>query len=264
MTYITNSNEKTLFHVLAKEIDICCVDQNFYKYPINILSIHEKNYLRKIKELFKNFDFHIDKIYEKRIKVDTKSLVYEGGRPAYHKQETCEKLNADYFNYPIPEEIKGKGDKEIDRYRLWFKENEHLIDSDPKLFETRIQAVFFIKNPKSIEIISKKNSGYTNFKNVEITDIEDEIDRLINFANEFCQSNETTRNIIDIYGDASHKTYIDKNIDLIIKKWNKIKYDLKAELITYFRMKFNPNLKFDGKILDALGYSVCGYCSKNP
>ncbi|TCC99974.1 hypothetical protein [Pedobacter psychroterrae] len=33
-------------------------------------------------------------------------------------------------------------------------------------------------------------------------------------------------------------------------------------LITYYRLKFNPDIKMEGRFLETLGFKPCGHCFK--
>ena len=41
------------------------------------------------------------------------------------------------------------------------------------------------------------------------------------------------------------------------------KQPLKNLLIEYYRLKFNPDIKMDGKFLEALGFKECSCCVKH-
>lgn len=40
------------------------------------------------------------------------------------------------------------------------------------------------------------------------------------------------------------------------------KTPVKDRLIEYFRIKFNPDMKFEGSLLEQLGFKPCGACLK--
>jgi hypothetical protein len=263
MPLITNSNEKAVIHAIAK-IDIFdSLNLDIYKHPIQILSPPETMHLIKIQKLFKNFELYIDRIYEKKITVDTQSFVYEGAKSAYHYFANCKALNSDYIDYSIPVEIKAKGDKEVERYRAWFKNNAGLIESNPSLFSTRLQATFFIKNPKSIERIAKENSGFTILDNLNLQNIEEEIASIIQEAEEYQKSDNKITEIIHNFGHLTHKKYTNKKVHSVTNIWHKYKSNLKEKLFTYYKIKFNPNLELHGKLLTALGFVECSLCSRN-
>jgi len=101
----------------------------------------------------------------------------------YHLNPNCERLNADYENYEIPEDIQEQGPIVVKEFRKWFKSVQHLIEEKPDAFVMHLQARWgIITNPRAI---NKENSGSTQMNNYSIEKLEEKIDRLLKEAGRF-------------------------------------------------------------------------------
>lgn len=232
-----------------------------YKSKINIFSDNEIKWLISIKDLFINFDIYIDKSFNKASLVDTFSYVREGSAPAYHQLQDCDALNADYVNYEIPGEIKGKGINHINKYRRIFKENEHLIHSDFELFKKRLSAAFFIRNPKAFDEITRENSGNILFDNIDLESIEKDIDALVEEAENFRDSSSINTKIIEEKGGLYKISEYDHEKRRVLEQWQNLKKEIKNNLINYYTIKYSPDLNFEGYLLEGLGFKKCGHCN---
>lgn len=147
MPYITLSNSKKILHHINMD-EIRPRDLNdLYKKRLWLLSNKEQLWLSAAKKLFERPEEFISSMYIKQKPIDTKRYVYEGFLPAYHDDEKCERLISTYDNFEIPEEIRAKGDKEIERFRTWFKENKELYEKDEGGFLSKLESNFLLRNP---------------------------------------------------------------------------------------------------------------------
>jgi hypothetical protein len=258
--YITNSNFcKIIDNSLYAKLRIKSLD-DIYKVDLgHILSKPEQALLAVYKEACEDPDA-ISKMYKKvPERVDTGKFVYEGGRAAYHSSLSCEVLHRDYFNIEIPVEIRHRGRKEIDRFRVFVKENIGLIDSDEPVFMRKLEAAFFLKNPP--KQIRTPNSGVTKIENLDLEALEARIDQLLIDANDFRNSDGETRIKIAKLGYGTHRVEEAKLEGTALYTWhNTYKGGLKTLLKHYFRVKFNKNLVFKGSLLDQFGFKSCTYC----
>lgn len=265
MAYITKNNESQIVSAITKLDIFKALDLNIYQYPISMLSNAEKKRLAKIKEFFQNFELYLEEIFHCKIAIDTKTFVNEGKPPAYHYYQDCQGMHSDYLDYYLPVEIKAKGDSEIQRYRDWFTENKYILNSDPTLFSTRLQLKFpFIKNTKAIESILKRNSGYAELDDINLSQLEAKIDNIIRISESYKQSSEEIRNVINKYGHSTQERdkIQDPTIKVILDQWHSYKLDLKKLLETFYKVKFNPDLQFEGTLLKVLGFKECDFCAE--
>jgi superfamily II DNA helicase RecQ len=205
----------------------------------------------------------------KEIKPKTsKDLVFESN-PSYHFSMSCELLNKDYENFYIPKEILEKGDGKINEFKKWFKSTKHLLDGKVDVFEYRWHNKWnFHVNVKKIYI---ENSGVSIFENQSVKQIETEIDFLLKAAQDLTVNYPA---IIKKYGkfakeSLSRKTYTKNDTgfsdleirEVLLKLEIEIKDPLRRLLVNWYRTKQNPELNFDAKILDQLGFKSCPVCS---
>ena len=261
MPFITHYNsQKILYQVDLEKMDHKDL-LNLYKTRLWLLSYREQVWLSGAKRLFGNPEEFLSSMYIKNKPIDTKRFVYEGYLPAYHDSKECEKLNSSYDNFEIPAEIIHKGDTEIERFRKWFKSNKELYEQDPNTFLKRLEIQFFLKNPPTR--VSGSNSGVVSFDNINIDILESEIDQLMDQAQRFYYQSEVHQNTIDLKGDFAWKLAKGANESSIIYIWHhSYKEKLKEKLITYYRLKLNPELEFSGRLLSTLNFRPCSNCCK--
>lgn len=270
MVYITQSNANKII----QKVDLKHAEFSgaIYKNKIWFYNKYEENKLLAIKEFLKNPESFADK-YKKHETIDTYTYIYEGSRPSYHKDQECLSLLSNYKNFKIPEEIKSKGKDEIFEFRNWFKSVEHLLADPDKsdILVARINARWgIVANPKSI---SYNNSGLVENKNYSLNDIVDLIDKKLKDASDFYYLNKTNKDILKKYAKHSYRGYEkellsiegsgygDEFIKDILKEYDLIfKTPLKRLLVEYYRITLNPELSFDGKILDVVGFKPCLRC----
>ena len=268
MAYITLANtNKIIFDSDLNGLDL---KGQVYKMKIYFLSTYEKKALLAIQELLKDPEQYFTSIYKPYIPQDTFTLVYEGKKPGYHQYSSCPMLNSDYQNFPIPEEIKLKGQTAVIEFREWFKTVEHLIEK-PDVFVMRLKAKYGIEtNPKAI---NKDNSGSNAIKNETIEEIEKRIDGLIKDAGRFYYASDKNKKILSRFSkwtflayktsviDGNETGFSDKEVRELLKEYDETyKRPLKSNLIEYYRLKFNPEIKLEGYFLEKLGFKRCGHC----
>jgi len=229
--------------------------------------------LLAIKELFKNPDHFIREYYREHYRPDTGKYVFEGSKPAYHKDSDCDRLSADYINYIVPEFIRERGLDAVKAYRAWFKANMHLLNDRPTHFQLRFKTQYGIWiEPKQIEL---PNSGITKFESCDLESLEKSIDEILARAAALYNSDELTREIISNWGKNAwlgrrpneplrgNKTGADEDsIRAFLRRYeSKILTPLKRTLIEYYKIKLNPRLEYGCPLLDQLGFVACQSCS---
>ena len=273
MAFLTKAN---LLSIMS-DVDVRHIkvnDEEIYEKPIYILNQYEKQKLIGIQGLLSdpaNFTKHK---YKKIIKSDSFSYIYEGGIPAYHLDEHCDKLKLDFTNFELPSEIKEKGEDEIKKFRNWFKQNMYLLDK-PDVFKVRLELAFGLKNaPESIDHL---NSGVEKIENLNLNELKSRVDGIISrSAKYFNESGPRKKEVIKRY---TKNTYLgfskqilnnndtgfdDETIKKFLREYDKhFKKPLKLLLIQFYRVKLNPKLSFEGKLLEQLGFKLCSNCYKN-
>jgi hypothetical protein len=285
MPFITKSNLDSIL----KKIDynkITVTDEGIYHKKIFILGTREKKEILGLKLLLEDTENFILDYYDAYITTDNLQFVYEGSVPAYHCDYQCEKLSSQYKNFRIPEIIKERAkekggeelvEKEVKNFRKWFNENKDILESDPQLFLNRLADSWHVDVPLSE--IERKNSGIEYVENIDLRRLENIIDNILNAASKFYNgSTEEKKKILRRLGTAAYyhskasieidreylETLSESEVKDFLKEYErKIKIPLRQTLKDYHRVKINPNLTFEGLLLDKLNFKKCGICYKN-
>lgn len=273
MAYITKSNSMRIIRSIDFK-KIGNLSGEVYIKPIYFFSDFENNNLLGLKEFLKDPENFITNFYVPIEVKDNYRFVFEGNSPAYHEKPDCERLNSKYKNFEIPESIREKGKTEIDKFRKWFKENKDLIEK-PEIFAARIHMNFGVNiNPKTIE---RDNSGIEIKENLDLEQLESRINNIIHLAGQYYNNaDEAKKEVIRKFQKLTFLAYSDKALynnqtkysDNAIKKFlaqydSHFKRPIMDLLIEYYRVKHNPELKFEGKLLNQLGFKACVACHDN-
>jgi hypothetical protein len=272
MAYITKSNFNSIF----KNLEYATKSENrfrpvvFDKAKIPFFAKFEEDKLKERQEFLQNPE-KVLKIYQKKKPVDTLMYVFEGGVPAYHKYNNCEKVTSSFKNFTIPASIREKGEAEVKRFREWFKENGRYLEEKPDLFAAKLHIAFNVTmNTNSVEV---NNSGVAQIDNLNLNQLEDRINEILTKAIKFYNDNPSLMKVIDRFKKYTFLAYKDEEIkdnktnlsDLELKSFLK-EYDLnfkkpmKELLLQYYMVKYNPDLNFDGLLLEQLGFKQCSTC----
>lgn len=271
MAYITSYNTHKI--VTRNNFKNVNLSGQVYKFKIYMLNKYDENCLLAIQELMKNPENYFKHIYNPIVVCDSKKYVYKEHQPAYHTDKDCKRLHSDFTNFELPQEIKERGDLEIERFRKWFMENKCLLD-DPEKFVFRLEQAFKIKyNPRAINY---ENSGFDELKNYSVEELETKIDSLIKEAGRYFYANEKNTKILKIFGKFSGIAFLDKPLEgnftgysenevrNFLKDYHrKYKLPIRKLLIEYYRIKFNPDLKFAENYMEVLGFKKCECCKRD-
>lgn len=274
MAYITTSNSKGIIRKI--NFNSAHFEGNIYKNPIYyFFSKFEEQSLLAIQELLKNPESFFNEYYEILNRTDSYQYVFENITPAYHKSFNCPRLHSSFQNFKIPDEIKDRGVEEILKYRKWFKDLEYLlVDGDEikiEAFKERCRLRFRLSLPP--EVIIRKNSGSFEIDDVDLNSIEHKIDDLLKSAGNFYFLSKKHSIIIQRFSKltflANRSNPINENTteytdievkELLAQYATEFKYPLMHLLREWYRIKYNPELKFEGKRLQQLGFKPCGTC----
>lgn len=269
MSFITLSNaNRIIFKTDLKDAKINGV---IYKKAIYFLNKYEIKNLLAIQEFFKNPELFFNQYYKPlESRKDTLQYIFEASTSSYHNSADCERLCSDYINFELPEEIKEKGTAVIEEFRIWFKQNRYLMD-DPQVFIMRMQLRWGIT--RSLNEIKMENSGIVEVENLTLVEIEQKIDELISKAGVLYYENSKSNAILKRFNrftflaeregplDNNDTGYSDEEVKELLKSYDTIiKQPIKKLLINYYRIKLNPTLKIEQKILEQLGFKSCSKC----
>ena len=268
MAYITSANQKRI--IFESEIKGLDLTGEIYKIPIYFFSKYEENQLLAIQELLKDPEKYFNTIYKPYTPVDTFTMVYEGRYPSYHRVADCPKLTSNYENFEIPQKIRAKGKAEILKFREWFETVKHLLEK-PDIFVMRLHSRWgIVTKPKAI---TADNSGTVEMENPTIEELEQRIDFKIKEAGRFYYKDHKHTTILRRFSkctflaykaepiEGNDTGYSDEEVKEFLRNYDMgFKKPLKQMLTEYYRLKFNPEIKMEGKILEMLGFRACRHC----
>ena len=273
MAFITISNSKKIIRKLD-EVLLDGVAESIYKRDIYFFSKRESANLKGIRELFRDLENFILEYYKPIEVVDSYRYIFPENQPAYHKDHTCERLTAKFLNIEIPQLIRERGKDAVIEFRKWYNSMNFKKDDATEYIlklTLRYPELGSI-NPKSIEY---NNSGVEMKKDYSLSELENEIDELLTKADNYFNDNPNIRDLIHRYQKMTFLAYIDgalrnnhsglKDDELkeFLKSYEEtFKTPVKDRLIEYYRIKFNPEMEFEGTLLNKLGFRPCSACIK--
>lgn len=229
-------------------------------------------------------------VYHPVLNKDTYQYVFESEQPpSYHSNKNCERLTSNFKNFEVPFEIKdrvkdlgekeGKGEEEIEQlekqqvesFRAWFKENFELFQVDTVAFLKKLDIRWNIQ--RNVNEIERDNSGVESIENLNLVELEKEIDKIISAAGKYFVCNKDKQHIIRRFQKLTFLAYKKGNIEkndtelsddelkaFLMEYDTKFKRPIKELLIQYYRVKYNPNLSFEGQLLERLNFRRCSVC----
>lgn len=270
MVFITQSNSnKIISKVNIKDLNLV---GEVYDKPIYFFNRYEEQRLLAIREFIEYPERFLDVYCKIEKEEDSYSYVYEGNKPAYHCSVDCPNISSDFVNYKIPEEIKKKGSDTIKKYRAWFKENSYLLEeSNTKSFYSKCKEIFEIE--LSLDEIKYSNSGSFRIENIDLEELENEINDLIKGAGRFFYKSKKHTKILRSFSKFSflayksdviqnnNTGYTDAEVKEMLRDYDSTYKDsIKELLVKWYRVKYNPELSFDGLLLEQLGFHACKKC----
>lgn len=266
--YITKSNSKSIVYKL--DFDSIDLNEEVYHVDFKWFSKYEIKGLLAFKMLFKSPEQFFKK-YKPKKTLDTKQYVFEGQAPAHHIDPNCERILSSFHNYKIPEEVKEKGEESVEEFRSWFKENSYLLEDKMDFFLDKLRWKFGLSERP--EAIDYKNSGVDLIENLNLEELESRIETKIRESNKFYQSTSKNKVILDNFGQYSflykekkdpygnNTNYSKEEIWAVLEEFDvEYKTPLTLLLREYYRVKYNPELEFEGSLLEQLGFAPCRSC----
>lgn len=292
MAYITKSNSRRILKKINFN-EIQNITGEVYKKPIYFLSKWETKYLLLMQTLLKEPEKFALEVYRPIVNKDTFRYVFENEQsPSYHFDKNCKRLNSNFKNFVIPIEIKerarkkakneGKTEQEtieiekqqVEVFRLWFKNNIELFEKDTEKFLKKLEIRWNIQ--RNINEIEKDNSGTETIDNLNLAELESEIDKLIREAGRYFTTNKDKQHLIRRFQKLTFLAYTKEEIKIndteltddelksfLLEYDSKFKRPIFELLIQYYRVKYNPELSFDGQLLERLNFNPCLVCAKS-
>lgn len=282
MAHITKANFFKLLKLAFNFEKIVPMEKPFQE-PIYFFNDHEKKYLLVAKELLKKGnEFFKNQKKGTILTMSSDNKIFQGNKFfAYHKEEHCERLNADYRNYEIPAELierfksqsadNAEFEKRKNEFRAWFKLKLDVFKNDVDQFVKDLEIRYnIIQTPKEILY---ENSGHIDLTQLNLGDLETQISKLIHQSKMYFVENPEEQKLIRRFQKLTFLAYTsnqiktndtnlsDDELRVFLKKYDDtFKKPLKSLLIQYYIVKYNPNLCFEEGILEELGFRKCSCC----
>ena len=282
--FITQST----FNIIVGQVDIDKIPKEFLG-----ISIYDKT---KIDYLYKNqfktilahkyLSENPDKlaIYKKNTQ-DHRSKNYfliKISNPKFHLFADCESIRHRFENMVIPQDIREKGDDIIDEFRNYLlnefgKFSAERYSELTELIVTKVNAKFKVNlSSNEIDIQNKSNTGSKKAKDLSLEELESKI---LKFAEDYI---DLCVNYPDIFPKFTLQAFLSKKPEhfkflpinynntnrkaeffKILKDfYDKIQIPTYEYLKQYYMVSFNPELKFEGRLLEQLGLKVCLKCTE--
>lgn len=279
MAYITKSNaNKIISGVDLKAVEFSGI---LYKRPVYFFNELERNRLLAFYNFYKNPGLFTQK-YQKIESKDNFEFLWEGGMPAYHKDNSCEKIHSSFRNFRIPEKIRNQGHDAVLKFKKLAKEanKNNVLNENSAAFMESMRIEFNEPYLSEIEPVKYDNSGQDFIENIRLEELENKIDELFIGVNKFiCDKDDYVHKLITWYDkytycatkglpfpqgahpfDEKLGTSEDE-LRMILKSFeNKFKVPIANLLKEYYRIRFNPDLLFEGELLEQLGFKKCSFC----
>lgn len=247
--------------------------RGIFRRSIYFFNWYEEIFLKVYQEMLEKPDEFFSKIYKKiENPVDDYQYVHPPKPPAFHNSLECPFLTSDYKNFEIPREIKKKGVEALIEFRKWFLTVQDLPEKNPEAFQARLQARWGVIVP--LNEIEKSNSGFAQIKNFSLEALITEINNLLNQAYSFQHSSNKNKEILKAFQkhaylglrpeplEANNTNYSDEEVkEVLVDFETKFKKPIKNLLLEYYRVALNPDLKFEGSLLEGIGFAPCSNCS---
>jgi hypothetical protein len=240
--------------------------------PTALFARWEVNDLLVYKSFCKNTEKAIYKYHRIEKPHDSYRYVQPERSPSYHNNCDCERLHAEFERIRIPNEIFDQGIEKIKEFRKWWKENESLRLTKPDAFVFKLNLAFGT-DIHSFEVETKSNSGFAEFDNASVEIINDNIyhqlDDLFSWAKEEKKRTDIFIRFayLSYIGNNPNKPimynptqYSEEDIKKVLRYIHPRKMDIIKDLKDLYLKTYNPELKFDRKLLDVLGFEPCAMC----
>ena len=246
-----------------------------------MFSQKERNQLLLFKALCKGETYIIDHLYKKIEKpIDSMKYVQAEKQPVYHSDPNCPAMMSDYERVSIPEQVIAQGKDKIMIFRNFWVMHSELREKDMPTFIKELNKVINPQPPIKISDIEKTifpNSGSKKIKdNRSVSEINDEINRIWTEFVIWLKEDRKRLNICINCGYLSWKgnsseplepKLIDrfrcseKELKEYLMLIDSYKLKIKEQLLELYMRTYIPDLNFDDKLLESLGFIPCRICN---
>lgn len=270
--FITQANLASIIWKFKEDAPVNTIAEDLYTRPIYIQTERDHKWLKTVQWAFQHPDQLMEWCYQKHEGANNHNLIFASRSPAYHKNKYCLRMLADYQNIEIPAQIEVQEEAEKTRFKQWANQHHKLFEENQELFKIKLCTEFDIP-PSELRLVVYENSGYALVGNENLDEICRLIDKLLCEAEAFYTANEKHQKVLDQYrlytglGYSSTRLhsnrtgYPEKEVKGILKSYRaRFQKPLNRFLMSYLRVRYNPELTFSGKLLEQLGFKPCRHC----
>jgi hypothetical protein len=271
--YITISRLKNILSEIPMQ-SLSSLTGTLYKRNIFIFSDRERLRLMAVKSFFEDSEAFIGRYWKPATWGQNPHYVFPDEQPVYHLHKNCDRLYSDYNNIEIPAHIRNRGKEAIDSFRKWATANKAIFLDHPERFKLMICTEFDIPLTE-LNLVFFENSGAAGVVNENLNAISIQIDRILREAGKFYYASPKNTAILGQYQKYaslgyyntplhSNRTgYSEDEVKKFLREYNEqYKKPLKKLLTSYFCVHYNPELSFNGFLLEELGLRCCQACGQ--
>ncbi|GAB3781609.1 hypothetical protein GCM10028818_36050 [Spirosoma horti] len=261
-----------------KDVEIDFRENPYSPVELFFLTEREKNSLAAYGIFLKDPQLFVDKYFVKL--KDTFSFVYERP-PSFHKSSTCPFLQSDFENIFIPEKIKSvKSDNLLKAFRKWCLQHQQLFHNNRLAFIAQCCLAFSKYELTESDFLGverrNKKEDSKKYDNIDLDELNEEISKI---NTDFWADINSSKMKKDIYEKFKNRLFLGSDkytvddikynnslyerheIKAVLNGWY-VKYirDALQMLRTWLQAKMNKELRFEGKILEQLGFRNCKSC----
>jgi len=274
MPFITQFNASRI----SRQIDVNQFDleQALFKRRIYFLSKYERAELLAFRTLVKEQEFFVEHVYTPIPMEASGKYVfeYDGQKPSYHELPTCILLHRDFQNIQISAALRERlieRNVSLKEFRAWaYEELLHLFHKrDWAAIVFRIESKFRVSVSPN-DVVQYDNSDAMSVENMDLHELEHKIDRLIANAGRYYYDHPDILRRFSKISFVYKKTepiegndteLDDQQLKAFLKDYHeRFKRPLIHMLKQWYMVSFNPDLEFQGKLLEQLNFKPCSKC----
>jgi len=187
------------------------------------------------------------------INMQNRRYAFEVKAPAYHKERECKWLLSPFENVEIPERcVDEEGAKKA---KAWVRKHKSLLFEE---LNEKFKKHFNCE--EGLILVERKNSGQTDFEDKNLVEIVSEgivkkyRQLRFFFDHEFADKVRNLRYMPFYKVDTILQNDKDTQTHQTVYEFHQVKSDLKHMLINFYIAKENPDISFDEKLLDSIGF----------
>lgn len=276
MPFITNANAA---RVITKiKVDAIDLEEALYKRRIYFFNDWERRELLSLKLLLSSPEVFAIEAFNPLEKRNGREFVfeYEGQRPSYHSDKTCHLMFRDYENIRLSSELRNNLEQRgvsIKEFRRWAYENlAHLTKKrDWGAIMMRIQVKYSVEVNRE-DLVQFENSDVYEKKieNYDLGKLEAALGEHLSKAGSYYFRYESVLRKFSKLSflhskpdpiSGNNTGWTDEELKKFLKHYHEeFKRPTQKMLKEWYRLSHNPEMRFEGRLLEQLNFKPCSSC----